>query len=167
MRRDEIADFVDGILYEMKSVGVPVPSRVIFLKLKDKAITAYYDDARDELVVNESGAFWKGSDQQSKQEEQFKAGKLSTPDPRHPIIHEVGHAASHKRDPRFYRTLKFARFPDEARLDLGEGQVSLYAMTSPHEFVAEVFAGLVIGMKYSESVMRWYDTWVGWSEATG
>ena len=162
MKRDEIVAFVTDILDEMKDTGVPVPSRVVLLKLKEKATTAYYDDATDELIVNESGAFWKGNDQRAKQEEQFRTGRLSTSDPRHPILHEIGHAASHKRDPSFYRTLKFARFPNEARLDLGEGQVSLYAMTSPHEFVAEVFAGLVVGIEFHESVMNWYETWVGW-----
>jgi hypothetical protein len=162
MKRDEIAAFVADVLDEMKDAGVPVPSRVVLLKLKDKTTTAYYDDATDELVVNENGAFWKGNDQQAKQEEQFRVGRLSTPDPRHPILHEIGHAASRTRDPRSYRTLKLSRFPSEARLDLGEGQVSLYAMTSPHEFVAEVFAGLVVGMVYSESVMNWYETWIGW-----
>ena len=147
----------EELLLELAGLGSPVPAKVVPLKLKEKT-PAYYDDALDELVVNVRSPYWKKAEGNAKA--QFDAGWWSTDDPRHPLIHEIGHAAHAKHDRRLYLALKHSAMPDEVLIAL-TGKVSGYAMTSPHEFVAEVFAGLLAGEEYGDDVMAWYVRWRG------
>jgi len=84
----------------------------------------------------------------------------------HTVHHEIGHALHHTRNVKFFN--RFREWPGEglpqARRPLlasgrGKqiaGEVSKYAQTNVHEFVAETFQGLVSGARYSDDVMRLY-----------
>jgi len=89
----------------------------------------------------------------------------------HTVQHELGHALHHKGFPAGYNKLRIwpgeaggpPLSPDKVRplFSSGEGrriagEVSKYAKTNPHEFVAEMFQGLVSGARYSDNAMRLY-----------
>jgi hypothetical protein len=80
----------------------------------------------------------------------------------HAIVHEIGH--------RFHAV---ALGPDQDRplehpdfLKVAK-TVGKYASTDPREFVAEVFAGLVLGMHFTVDVMTMYRHFAGWEPMPG
>jgi len=92
---------------------------------------------------------------------EFADGWWSTDSRLHPIFHEAGHLAHYQAGPKNYLSLhRDATFPDGAIADIS-GLVSDYAMTTPVEFVAEVFAGLITGRVYPASVISWYSHFGG------
>lgn len=86
-----------------------------------------------------------------------RTGWLSTSDPRGLVAHEVAHAKGRHRGQAMWElgytglSMKIA------------GRVSRYARTNPHEFVAEVAAGLKTGRKYDHQVMKLYRGYTGQS----
>jgi hypothetical protein len=74
---------------------------------------------------------------------------ISTASEDHLLLHELGHACHWHASPELYETSGPA--PPSAR------DVSGYAMEDAHEFVAEVFAGLVSGRTYPSDVLRAYE----------
>ena len=91
---------------------------------------------------------------------QFDQGFWSTNSEHHAIIHDLGHAVHYKRDSANYDRLSGEAMPSAARSELA-GKVSRYAMESPLEFVAEVFAGLFDGKVYDAEVIKWYKQFKG------
>ncbi len=79
----------------------------------------------------------------------------------HVIFHEYGHF-------RHFNTTSFTalkqrtnEFVSNVKKQKTAGQVSSYAKSEPMEFVAEVYAGLLNGVKYSPEVMALYKTYNG------
>lgn len=141
----------------MRLNGIPVPSKISFAKL-GKGVPAFYAHHSDELVLDERNRFWK--DPVSEAARMHDADWWSTSNPRHPLLHEIGHAANFKNDPRLYDTMKYRRWsPDE--LASIAGKVSKYAETHPSEFIAEVFAGLIDGRTYDAQVIHIYEMFRG------
>jgi hypothetical protein len=94
---------------------------------------------------------------------------LSTGEPRHVIVHELGHlhharSTTHRRlmngdiDVMLDRKTKDAQFRQSVlpRVKKHGAKVSRYAMSDPAEFVAEVFAGTLQGKTYDVDVMKLY-----------
>lgn len=70
------------------------------------------------------------------------------------IVHELGHILHTTMSPdKFYDAKKN---PGDYKIGTVAPDVSEYALSSPVEFVAEVFTGMVHGRRYSEDVMRKY-----------
>lgn len=96
------------------------------------------------------------------------------------IYHEIGHL-NHYKKTGIIKSIKYGKtseqlanpynFKSEISKDLKEflssdeqqtaGLVSNYAKESPSEFIAETFAGLLSGEKYSDSVMALYKKYNG------
>jgi len=83
--------------------------------------------------------------------EQRRIGWMSTLDPRHPALHETGHALHQKRNIKGFEADYVA-----GPFSLVAGRVSQYAKSSEAEFVAEVYAGLRAGKLYDHKVMSAY-----------
>jgi hypothetical protein len=159
--KDSVEAAALEVIETMRLNGIPVPSSIGFAKL-GKGVPAFYAHHPDELVLDERSRFWK--DPVGEASRMRDADWWSTSNPRHPLIHEVGHAAHFKSDPRLYDTLKFRRWtPGE--LTSISGKVSKYAETHPSEFIAEVFAGLVDGATYDAQVMETYKMFRGFPVA--
>lgn len=91
------------------------------------------------------------------------------------MLHELGHWRHYQEVVRSTVNLSAAKDPVErhraalgawkvaSNLAIGPGRagVSQYARTSPKEFVAEVFAGLALGMRFDEGVMKSYEGLAG------
>lgn len=126
-----------------------------------RGVPAAYRWTDRTIRINERQVMW---DRPAEEMAQMFANRwFSTGDPEHIIVHEVGHALHHRAvgDDRFklVRAAKFGR----AELALLGGKVSAYGRTSPVEFVAEVFASLVVGRTYPDDgiVMRIYRKYGG------
>ena len=99
---------------------------------------------------------WK--DMAAYQKKAYESGWQSSPHPDHVIFHELGHVLS-KRDggaekDSYRSNVKGAgntTFENAAR------QVSRYAGTNGHEYVAEVYAGMRAGRKFGPDVMGMYE----------
>jgi hypothetical protein len=121
--------------------------------------TASYRAIGDTLSINKDSEYYKMNDEDRKAYalKMHRTKKWSTPDPDHPLNHELGHAAHAKNSPKQY----------SGRGDISGDQqdiayeVSGGAMYTSHEFVAETFAGLRYGKKYSDKVMKLYDDFGG------
>jgi phage-related protein (TIGR01555 family) len=99
------------------------------------------------VLINKSSPFWK--DPAAMAKSNAESGHLASSSPMGVLLHEVGHTL-HTKAPGYW--------PVPAQKELA-GEVSRYAMTSPKEFVAEVFAGIHTGKEYSPEVMRQYSQW--------
>lgn len=87
-------------------------------------------------------------------------GNISTNDPLHSVVHEMGHLLHAKNQPILYQAAGadtlfskvFPVLPPDA-----QSQVSNYGRTKAVEFVAETFAGLALGRIYHPEIMKLYD----------
>lgn len=117
---------------------------------------AYWDNSiiPPQIYLNERHRLW--SDPEEVMAEFREERWLSTSAVDHTIRHEVAHEL-HARDVGPERRREIKEMPwtfDEKTIAVG---VSRYAMKSPVEFVAEVYAGLVAGRKYNEPILKLYD----------
>lgn len=76
----------------------------------------------------------------------------------HPVFHKLGHAAWLQASPSSYEKLRGVL--DDERL-LTALEVSTRAIESGSEFVAEVFAGMLAGVKYPDAIMSLYRVFGG------
>jgi len=155
--KEHVEAAANEVIETMRLNGIPVPSTISFAKL-GKGVPAFYAAHSDELVLDDRNRFWK--DPVSEALQMHEADWWSTSNPRHPLIHEVGHAAHYKSDPRLYDALRYRRWIPEEAASIA-GKVSKYAETHPSEFIAEVFAGLVGGTTYDAQVMEIYSKFRG------
>lgn len=96
--------------------------------------------------------FW---DDPAKFEAQMhRDGFIGVADPRRVLVHELGHAIL-SRPSRMIPILQhvWGRINE---LQQAAWEVSGYSAWSPIEFIAEVFAGIVLGRKFSSEVMSAY-----------
>ena len=82
------------------------------------------------------------------------------------IIHEIGHILHERRDPEFFWSMPKVWFPngismkDKYQADkdaVTAGKLGLYAGGNQKEFVAEVFAASVLGMKFNAETWELYN----------
>ncbi|MBS7740763.1 MULTISPECIES: hypothetical protein [unclassified Chelatococcus] len=76
------------------------------------------------------------------------------------VVHEFGHFLHEANRPAMFWSLKMISSTACVAPDIGI-QVSGYATINPLEFVAEVFTGLVFGLRYSEAVIAQYHAFGG------
>ncbi|CAH1678971.1 hypothetical protein CHELA1G11_14626 [Hyphomicrobiales bacterium] len=76
------------------------------------------------------------------------------------VVHEFGHFLHEANRPALFWSLKMVSNTAFVAPDIGM-QVSGYATINPLEFVAEVFTGLVFGLRYSEGVIAQYHAFGG------
>ena len=111
------------------------------------------------IFLDPASAYWSSPDATAARE--FANGWWSTGHRLHPLYHEAGHLTHYLADKENYRKLyRDAALPAGAIADTA-GLVSDYAMTTPVEFVAEVFSGLLAGRIYPAPVMAWFQRFGG------
>lgn len=101
------------------------------------------------IYINSNSDFWKNP--VARQQEAYNKGILSSPNPMHTIYHEVSHI-------RHKVSLNWNSKEYQRGI---AAQVSNYAKTNPSEFVAEAYAGIKSGIKYSKEVMQLYHLFGG------
>jgi hypothetical protein len=114
------------------------------------------------LEVNPHHDYWHGTwaELQARTRYYGSSRWWSSADVRHPIVHELGHLAHWDTRPETWGA------------DWGTGAiateqralaraVSRYAAPAPGEFVAEVFAGLLLGQAYSAQILALYRLYGG------
>jgi hypothetical protein len=115
---------------------------------------AGYNARTKELLINRDAEYWKMTPQQRKEfaDKQYRIKNWSTNSEDHPILHEIGHAAQATSDPRQYSG---SDYMNDDQMDIAY-EVSKYSMHGSQEFVAETWAGLSQGKKYSDKVITLY-----------
>jgi hypothetical protein len=154
-RHKNVADFVQQAIDDLKSKGVGLPNKIQVQKLGNGAAAWFDDNDYDigpRVTIDPTHKHWKNAVESGKQ--QREKNFLSTDHPAHAVYHEVGHAA-HKMGGADFDNLRNHRFYGPVKKAI-EKEVSRYATTNGAEFIAETFAGLVNGKKYSDTVMNQY-----------
>lgn len=124
---------------------------------------AHFDPSRRSrpVVINAQHPFWR--DPAAGLRDMKAKGWLSSDDPLHIFDHESGHAIHFRENPsRFFEgTGDFHPSTATADRATAVGEVSRYAGTEATEFVAEVFAGRMAGIRFSQEVMDLYEIYGG------
>jgi hypothetical protein len=164
--RIDIANRCNYSLFLASQRGIPMPSAVVvhprFAEEEDEdpSELAYYihlGGAAGEIHVNAGHPAW--DDIEAAMQEAREEHGFSTGDPHHPIVHELGELAMHQSvgpDPFDPMTeeyeaaeAKFRALGEEGTeasvLDQLADTVSDRAIANHSEFVAEVFAALMLG----------------------
>jgi hypothetical protein len=122
-------------------------------------IPAAYNTVDQTIYINETHIYWH--DPQGFMADAARRGEASTAKPSHILIHEVGHAEHHAIvgtvQFRANRTVAFSA-ADRATI---ASEVSFRATENPNEFIAEVYAGMSVGRKYSPRVDQLYQFYDG------
>lgn len=162
--RLDIANEANIVLSEFKQRGLPIPDNVLVDGNKFELWAKRFGDKRDSITaafsLNEQGkpalflnphyAFWDNLKNDA--DKQYNAGGWSSNDKHHILYHELGHFLHYVIDRKNFALLRTAEFT-EVNLALSVSSASQYNAT---EFVAEVFAGLIVGKHYSSKVMTLY-----------
>lgn len=114
---------------------------------------AAFQASSGKIFINERHPYWQ--DPPKVMGPSYARGWFSSDHDEHIIVHELGHALHHRIDPTFYVGLRRQKL-NPAAVPTIETEVSRYGTDSPHEFVAEVFAGLSAGKTYNRAVMAMY-----------
>lgn len=163
------ANLANEALEALKGSGLSLPDSVIvdagvfkhfgYKPGEADAMFAPTKSGSTAIFLDPASAYWSSPDATAARE--FASGWWSTGHRLHPLYHEAGHLAHYLADKENYRKLyRDAAFPVGAIADTA-GLVSDYAMTTPVEFVAEVFSGLLAGRTYPAPVMAWYQHFGG------
>jgi hypothetical protein len=174
----EIANTCNRAILAMRQRGVAMPAA-----LKARSFRVEEGDEPDEIAFylagtgNSPGEIYLNLDHPAWSDAAFlrqarRDGLIATGDKHHPIIHEMGELAMHQSvgierfDPLDERYLAdeevFQQLGDE--LDGLSDLVSEYATGNHAEFVAEVFAALMLGrdeLKENARVMELYERFGG------
>lgn len=125
-------------------------------------IQAAYDSENHRMIINSDADIWRKPDKHAAEAKQAEAeGLISSSHPSHPFDHEYGHFLHHTGvgDTTYMGASMFG-LGDEEKNTI-KSQVSKYAGTGRGEMVAETFAGMTAGKKYSPEVMAIYQKYGG------
>lgn len=121
---------------------------------------ASFDPDLNSLLINPEQEYWRLSSVERVEwvANLHRAGYFATDDVRHPVLHELGHAALWRGSRVAYERLPadFTAFELEIA-----GQVGERAMYKPAEFMAEVFVSLLQRNLLPDSVRELYNRWGG------
>lgn len=132
----------------------------LYKLMNNQAVAAYRTDEKDSIYINTNNAYWDSqSEAKLAQEEMFEYGWWSSANPKHPIYHEMGHKLHDANIDNFVEVATSELTEEEEQI-IGN-QVSLYGTLDPAEAVAEVFAGHMDGIVYSDEVYEIYNKYGG------
>jgi hypothetical protein len=168
-----IANRVNADLLEFRRQGYAIPDIISvedFDAIDHDAIAMYRPPdprGKDTLSVFRGQDFWKDPAKGARNE--GGGGFWTTTEPTHVIRHELGHKLHRDMNPDLYDKLE-PRTADPKTSWRGyrikgmqfrkaiKEQVSEYAVASPTEFVAEMFAGALGGKKFSQEMLDIYSS---------
>jgi hypothetical protein len=155
----EIANLCDRALLSLQRRGLPMPQELLVraeeFVAEDQAILSAYDpgllDRAGTIFINPTHLAW--TDGGATLRNAGARREFSTGDPHHAIVHEMGGLAMHQSVPDRFAIFSNAWLADEREfLRQKQGKlrglgrlVSRQAERSHSEFVAEVFAALMLG----------------------
>lgn len=122
---------------------------------EDQPIAMYLHSEGQKVYLNEAHPFWQPGLGSRLALQWGRSRWFATDDPQGIIHHEIGHALHWRRTPTNIHSA-IAADVFTADQETTAREVSEYAATQPTEFVAEVFAGLASGKRYSDAVMQLY-----------
>lgn len=137
---------------EARRRGARLPSTVLFGDLGNELNLGRYTPSRDTIRYNVASVVMQNLRTQAGFLHS-KAWHFSTPHTRHVFAHELAHV-QHMWNGGANDT-KLFEFVDEEQIATAR-EVSDYAAMHPIEFVAEVYAGLRFGRRFSSRVMEMY-----------
>jgi hypothetical protein len=165
-----IASQINQVLKEMVESGKPVPKRVqidagFFNKHYGRrapsvqgAFVANRDPNRALLMINPQATAWRNP---KLIQENYTAGRWASDHPLAVIHHEMGHFLHmHNYGYSKYSLLRTVDLTKKEREMIAQ-EVSLYATANVLEFVAEVYAGMMAGRKFSSEIMALYKRFGG------
>ncbi|GAB4422305.1 MAG: hypothetical protein OHK0011_01110 [Turneriella sp.] len=176
-RNQAIADRVVHVLEDLKAQNKPVPRAVKidaseFSNIRDDEgkrippnnVPAFFRQSRTNgipgsIFINPRAHFWADSITQAKLE--FNRGWWSSDDPLHVLHHEIGHFLhNYSLGNDVYQFFKETPLTTR-QISVINTEVSEYATENPLEFVAETYAALRAGRKFSEELLRLYSHFGG------
>jgi hypothetical protein len=163
--RLDIANVCNHGLWVVAALEMPMPSRIVVKEyfaaeeMENPEELAYYlagfGNQPGEVYLNGDHPAWRNLAEAMRQARENH--DLSTEDPRHPIVHEMGELAMHlsvgadRFDPlhKSYQAdeEQFQRMGESGQLDEIADAVSDRAALNHSEFVAEVFTALTLGRR--------------------
>ena len=162
-----IAKKMNAALKQLVDEGKPVPQRVVVdnaeFKKNYKAdavnVPAMFmrpqpGNKLSTVFINPKADLWANVEENM--HSAFTSGRWSSDNPLHAVHHEIGHflnnnALGNEAYAFFKKTLL-----TDSELSLILSEVSKYATENPLEFVAETYAGMKGGRKFSDAIMRLY-----------
>lgn len=176
-KNQAIADRVVQVLEDLKAQNKPVPISVKidaseFSNIRDdkgrrirpRKVPAFFrrsriDGTPGSIFINPRAQFWEESVTQAKLE--FNRGWWSSDDPLHVLHHEIGHFLHNSSlGNDVYQFFKETPLTTR-QVSIIITEVSEYATENPLEFVAETYAALRAGRKFSEELLRLYSHFGG------
>ena len=154
-----VVNDVNATLTKAKKAGVPMPPQIRYQSGRESLIVrsgAAADYREGTITIYQDAKFWNNPNNHAYV--MNKTRWWSTDDRGHAIMHELGHHAHAMANPKKFADAASQKLLDKyaARLTELMPKVSRYAATDPREFVAEVFAGMQNGYKYSGDVLDLY-----------
>jgi hypothetical protein len=174
--RIDIANVCNHGLFLAREQGVPMPRAVLvraFTEEDDPNELASYQpgvsNTPGEIEVNKGHEGW--NDMAATMREAQENRDFATGDPRHPIVHELGELAMHQSVGLELYNPHSAEYAEEEEDFQQEDMAHVYdvlgdrATLNHGEFVAEVFAALLLGraeeLKADEEIMPMYGRYGG------
>ncbi len=155
--RLDLANLANELLWQLNEQALSLPDEMRvdaerFRALGWRGIQSPALAIKARIVINPAADYWRDP-VRNVAKQRHPAKFWSSDSPIHPLIHEAGHVMLYKAVPERFEDL---RDLSNAQKTVAAGEVSYRACLDAHEFVAEVFAGLVAGKKFSKEVLRWY-----------
>lgn len=154
--RLDLANFANELLSQLMGRFLPLPDQILidaqpFRFLGRQAVQSPASANKGRIAINPDALYWNNPN--------VFAGMLrqqrfwSSDNVLHPLYHEAGHVLLYKADPQRFESV---RDLSNAQKTVIAGEVSQRACRNVHEFVSEVFAGLMAERTFSRDVIRWY-----------
>ena len=152
-------DFMRGLIRDHQDV---LPNRLpeAAIATKDQAriqsragAAVSYDPTSGKLIINPGFKQWEQVPAMVR--ESAARGLISTDHAAYPLLQETAHAEHHEKvgDAKFLAVMN-SGFGNRRTYELISREVSVRAVESQTEFVAEVYAGLRTGRTYPRSIMN-------------
>lgn len=160
----QIANLTNRAMFETRDAGFDLPPRVRVFDFENppsdfpwrqpdyEGTYAQLNLSNVTLEINSKGRW--GDDAAARME--YEVGWFVTPERIGILKHELGHYNHYIQTDKDWIDVMSKWVPDEQNFDLVTGQVSRYANESMAEFVAEVFEGHLVGLRFSEEVEALY-----------
>ena len=154
--RLDLANLANELLWQLNQRSLPLPDEIrvdalLFRSLDGIGAQSPASANKTRMNINPLSPYWINPVRSAAKQRLLRFWSSETA--LHPLYHEAGHILVYKGNPDSFETL---RDLTNAQKTIVAGEVSSRACLDAHEFVSEVFAGLMAGQTFSKDVMPWY-----------